>query len=145
MEKTRKMKSNTTMEKDLDNYYKQIAKALPAGGRKALLPGIREGVEAYLAENPDATMDDVIAYVGTPECIAGEYYANQDGREITEEIKVGKKILIMFLIAAVIIVLILVISVIFFLIGSSIIESRFVQYDGGVVSNPDLLPGYGFN
>ena len=30
------MKSNTTMEKDLDNYYKQIAKALPAGGRKAL-------------------------------------------------------------------------------------------------------------
>lgn len=88
------MKSNTTMEKDLDNYYKQIAKALPAGGRKALLPGIREGVEAYLAENPDATMDDVIAYVGTPECIAGEYYANQDGREITQKIKASRIILI---------------------------------------------------
>ena len=85
---------NKGIEKGLKKYYREVARALPRDGRKALLPGIREGVEAYLAENPEARLDDVIAYVGTPECIAGEYYANQDGREITQKIKASRIILI---------------------------------------------------
>lgn len=85
------MKNN--LEKELDKYYRQISKALPREGRNTLLPDIKAGVNAYLAENPEATIEDVVAYVGTPECIAGEYYANQDSTKITREIKASSVIL----------------------------------------------------
>ncbi len=84
-------------EKDIRQYLRNVAKALPPKGRKTLLPGIRSGVASYLAENPQATMEDVAAYVGTPECIANEYYANQDGRKITQEMRIGRKALLLFL------------------------------------------------
>ena len=64
------------MENDLEKFYKEIEKALPRDGRKTLLPDVKVGVNSYLAENPEATFDDVVSYVGTPECIANEYYAN---------------------------------------------------------------------
>ena len=81
------------IETDLKRHYKQIDKALPWEGRKDLLPGIKSGVNSYLAEHPEATIDDVIAYVGTPEDIAAEYYANQDGTKITKKIKASRLIL----------------------------------------------------
>ena len=94
MEKTRKMKSKNKMEKELKKFYKEIAKALPAEGRKTLIPGIQAGVESFLAENPDAAIEDVIAYVGTPVDIAGEYYATQEGAVITRKINLSRIILI---------------------------------------------------
>ena len=81
------------IETDLKRHYKQIDKALPWEGRKDLLPGIKSVVNSYLAEHPEATIDDVIAYVGTPEDIAAEYYANQDGTKITKKIKASRLIL----------------------------------------------------
>ena len=69
--------------KELKKYYKQIAKALPQEGRRTLLPDIKAGVNSYLAENPEAT----------PEDIAAEYYANQDGTKITKKIKASRLIL----------------------------------------------------
>jgi hypothetical protein len=86
------MKSD--MQKELREFYRGIAKALPRDGRKTLLPDIKAGVESYLSENPDATIDDVIGYVGTPEDISNEYYANQDGKAITRKINVSRIILI---------------------------------------------------
>ena len=85
---------NKGIEKGLKKYYREVARALPRDGRETLLPDIKAGVDSYLAENPEARLDDVIDYVGTPECIAGEYYANQDGTKITKKIKAGRIILI---------------------------------------------------
>jgi hypothetical protein len=70
------MKNNNAMENDLEKFYKEIEKALPRDGRKTLFPDVKAGVNSYLTENPEATFDDVVSYVGTPECIANEYYAN---------------------------------------------------------------------
>ncbi len=84
------------MRKDLKKYYRDIARALPPEGRKTLLSGIRSGVASYLAENPQATLEDVAAYVGTPECIANDYYANQDGRKITRKINASRRRLTVF-------------------------------------------------
>jgi Predicted membrane protein len=109
VEKTLQMKSDNKdaqMNKVLDNYFDRIAKALPRKGRKTLLPDIRAGVESYLAENPEAGIDDVVSYVGTPEDIAAEYYSNLDGGEITKEIKVGRKIAVIVLICLLIAALI---------------------------------------
>ena len=83
-------------EKDIRQYLRNVAKALPPKGRKTLLPGIRSGVASYLAEKPQATMEDVAAYVGTPECIANDYYANQDGRKITRKINASRRRLTVF-------------------------------------------------
>ena len=91
---------------EIETYFQQIAKALPREGRKTLLPDIRAGVESYLAENPEAGIDDVVSYVGTPEDIAAEYYSNLDGGEITKEIKVGRKIAVIVLICLLIAALI---------------------------------------
>ena len=87
-----KTKENS-IEKDIEKYFKEVSKALPQEGRKSLLPDIKAGVDSYLVENPGATIDDVISYVGTPECIANEYYANQEGTKITREIKTSRLIL----------------------------------------------------
>lgn len=97
VEKTRQMKSKENQrEKDIRQYLRNVAKALPPEGRKTLLPGIRSGVASYLAEKPQATMEDVAAYVGTPECIANDYYANQDGRKITRKINASRRRLTVF-------------------------------------------------
>ena len=85
------------MRKDLKKYYREIARALPPEGRKTLLPGIRSGVASYLAENPQATLEDVASFVGTPEGIANDYYyANQDGRKITRKINASRRRLTVF-------------------------------------------------
>lgn len=94
------------VQTEIETYFQQIAKALPREGRKTLLPDIRAGVESYLAENPEAGIDDVVSYVGTPEDIAAEYYSNLDGGEITKEIKVGRKIAVIVLICLLIAALI---------------------------------------
>ena len=94
------------VQTEIETSFQQIAKALPREGRKTLLPDIRAGVESYLAENPEAGIDDVVSYVGTPEDIAAEYYSNLDGGEITKEIKVGRKIAVIVLICLLIAALI---------------------------------------
>lgn len=97
VEKTRQMKSKENQrEKDIRQYLRNVAKALPPEGRKTLLSDIRSGVASYLAEKPQATMEDVAAYVGTPECIANDYYANQDGRKITRKINASRRRLTVF-------------------------------------------------
>ena len=59
MEKTLKMKSKENdVQTEIETYFQQIAKALPREGRKTLLPDIRAGVESYLAENPEAGIDE---------------------------------------------------------------------------------------
>ena len=97
-------------------------------------------MDSYLAENPDAAIDDVIAYVGTPECIANEYYANQDGRELTKEMKVGKKIWLMMGIFALSVVLILAAAAITFKFFDRLFEERFVEYTVDLVSVSDAAP-----
>ena len=94
------------VQTEIETYFQQIAKALPREGRKTLLPDIRAGVESYLAENPEAGIDDVVSYVGTPEDIAAEYYSNLDGGEITGEMKIGRKIAVIVLICLLIAALI---------------------------------------
>ena len=125
------------IETDLKRHYKQIDKALPWEGRKDLLPGIKSGVNSYLAEHPEATIDDVIAYVGTPEDIAAEYYANQDGGNITKKIRIGWKIVIIVLICLLIAELIFAAVIVTDMIISG--NGYFVT-ETFVVSTSDVTP-----
>ena len=125
------------IETDLKRHYKQIDKALPWEGRKDLLPGIKSVVNSYLAEHPEATIDDVIAYVGTPEDIAAEYYANQDGGNITKKIRIGWKIVIIVLICLLIAALIFAAVIVTDMIISG--NGYFVT-ETFVVSTSDVTP-----
>lgn len=145
MEKTLQMKSDNKdaqMNKVLDNYFDRIAKALPRKGRKTLLPDIKDGVESYLAENPDATVDDVIAYVGTPEDIVSEYYANLDGREISKEIKIGRKLVIILLLFLLALAVIFGITLAAMLVYNYCFPHEMIDLGTvKVITNSDLYPG----
>lgn len=129
-----------SIEKEIEAYYKKIAKALPREGQKALLPGIRAGVESYLSENPGATMDDVISYVGTPEDISNEYYATRDGKAITEEIKVGRKLLWVILISLFVVIFVFALALLIAFVYWNVVDHGFVEYTLEVASQSDLMP-----
>lgn len=103
------MKNN--LKKELDKYYHDISKALPRNRKKEFLTDIKNGVNSYLADNPEATIDDVITFIGEPKDIADEYYANETGEEITKGIKIGKKIVFSVIIVLVIAIIIYIIAI----------------------------------
>ncbi len=132
------------MKTDLQKYYKQISKALPRRGRKTLIPDIKASVNSYLAEHPDATFEDVVSYVGTPECIANEYYANQDSTKITKKIQ-SSRLILRVVISIVLFVLAIFIGLMIYII-IDVIRSTPTYYDEvlevGIpfeVSDTDLL------
>ena len=132
--------SNNDIEKELNEFYKKISKVLPQDGRKTLLPDIKTGVDSYLVENPEATIDDVISYVGTPECIANEYYANQDGKQLTKEIKIGKKILMIVAMSMLLAALIFAAAVFTSYVFHNYFDHGFIEYEVDVISCADITP-----
>ena len=129
-----------SIEKETEAYYKKIAKALPREGQKALLPGIRAGVESFLSENPGATMEDVIAYVGTPEEISNDFSANRDGKAITEEIKVGGKLVWVILISLFVVIFVFAVVLLIAFVYWNVVDHGFVEYTLEVASQGDLMP-----
>ena len=51
---------------------KQVKKNCPFSFRKRLIPELESHLSDYLEANPDKTLEDVIAYLGSPEKIADE-------------------------------------------------------------------------
>ena len=141
MEKTLKMKSKENdVQTEIETYFQQISKALPREGRKTLLPDIRAGVESYLAENPEAGIDDVVSYVGTPEDIAAEYYSNLDGGEITGEMKIGRKIVVIILLFVLAAAVIFGITLAIMLIYNNCFEHKMIKISSEVITGSDLSP-----
>ena len=109
MGKTQQMKDN--FEKELKKYYHDISKALPRERKKEFLADIKKSVNSYLANNPEATIDDVITFIGNPKDIADEFYANETGEKITKELKFGKKIVFGVIIVLILAFIIYIIAI----------------------------------
>ena len=94
--------------------------------------------------NPDAveitTMEDVISYVGTPEEISNEYYANRDGKAITEEIKVGGKLVWVILISLFVVIFVFALALLIAFVYWNVVDHGFVEYTLEVASQSDLMP-----
>lgn len=81
--------------KKLQNYFREIKKELPCGGckRRKILRDLRQSVDDFLAENPEATYDRVVELFGTPQQIADSCVAEMPPREVQKKLKIKRWII----------------------------------------------------
>lgn len=91
-------------EKALKQYYSEISKAIVCTGRqkKVFMSQLQGDIDAYLNENPDATLEEIKNCFGSAETIAQSFILNSDSAEIKRKLDV-KKCIVIVLIAALLI------------------------------------------
>lgn len=80
---------------DLKQYYRQIQRALPCNGnyKKRLIRELKESVDSYLKEHPDADIKAVETRFGSPEQIAAACSTEMDTSEIVNNYRLRKWII----------------------------------------------------
>ena len=79
----------------LKRYYRNIRKDLPCSYKmkKRIMQQIRESVDQFLEQNPDADVDAVQLHFGEPQTIALSYIEDQDAPELLRKMRIKKKVL----------------------------------------------------
>lgn len=82
------------MHSELNMYYKQIRQALPGNvfNRRRIMAGIKNGIEEYRLQNPDADMAQIKAHFGSPEQIAAAYIEEQSTGQLLKALHIRHKI-----------------------------------------------------
>ena len=81
----------------LKRYIRGISDGLPYSmrARKQILSQIRESIDDYLRENPEADLATVQAHFGTPQEIAASFVNEQDASTLLHKMSIKKKVLVM--------------------------------------------------
>ena len=81
----------------LKQYYRSIRGELPCswGQRSRILRQIRESVDNYLEENPDADFAAIEAHFGNAQTIASSYIDAQDAPELLRKMRIKKRVIAM--------------------------------------------------
>lgn len=79
----------------LKQYYRNIRSELPCswGQRNRILRQIRESVDNYLEENPDADFAAIEAHFGNAQTIASSYIDVQDAPELLRKMRIKKRVI----------------------------------------------------
>lgn len=101
-------------DKELKNYYLQINCRVLCDHKqkKEFLCQLKENVEEYISEVPDATIEEIEKAFGTPEKIAESFMVNADSIKIKKQIQAKKILAFAVVIALVIYAIFVVISLI---------------------------------
>ncbi len=96
------MIENNKLEQELKVFFKELHGLLLGSDeeKQAICAGVRESIDEYLDTHPDASMEDVIERIGTPEEIANSDQYSMG--EVAVRQKIKKKKLIAFVICSVI-------------------------------------------
>lgn len=88
----------SVQKKQLSRYYRQIKANLPCTGimKRQLLARIKDSIDTYLVDHPNATMDEIITQFGAPQEIATACLEEMDPKKISADLKIRKKILFIF-------------------------------------------------
>ena len=80
----------------LKRYIRSISDALPCSMRtkKQIVSQIRESIDDYLKEKPEADLTMVQAHFGTPLEIAASYVNEQDTSALLHKMSIKKKVLV---------------------------------------------------
>lgn len=72
------------MTDEILNYHRQVKKKLdcPKSMRERFLADTRRMTDDFLAENPDATLDEVKSAIGEPEELASMFFESVDGEVV---------------------------------------------------------------
>ena len=115
-----------SLEKELKKYYTGIRRELycDTEAKKRILAAIKENVEAYLEEHPEATFENVQDRFGTPKQIATSYLEELEMPELIGKLKVRRTIVTAICTALGLVVLLWAVVVVIALIDS-------IQQSGG--------------
>ena len=82
----------------LKRYIRSISNALPCSGKtkKQIVSQIRESIDGYLLENPEADLATLQAHFGTPQQIASSYVDSQETSALLRKMRTRKYILSIF-------------------------------------------------
>jgi uncharacterized membrane protein len=82
----------TDINKQSREYIKTVRNQmlLPSKTKKRALYDLSSGVEEYIQNNPDASIDDLTTHFGNPKTVVGEYILSLDQDELTAEIRKSK-------------------------------------------------------
>ncbi|MBR6567336.1 MAG: hypothetical protein IKK60_01645 [Clostridia bacterium] len=105
---------NKITDRELKEYYSRINAAVLCDRRqkKEFLYQLKENVQEFISDTPDATMEDIEKAFGTPESISGSFIENTDSLKIRKQVQLKKALIISVVIALIIYALFVVISLI---------------------------------
>lgn len=111
----------------LKQYYRSIRGELPCswGQRSRILRQIRENVDNYLEENPDADFAAIEAHFGNAQAIASSYIDAQDAPELLRKMRIKKRVIAIVAGAMAVVLLIWGVAVVW-----AMVEAK-GSYDGG--------------
>lgn len=77
-------------------YIRSVSDTLSCSrkAKKQIVSRIRDGVEDYLLQNPDADFEMIQAYFGTPQEIAASYVNEEDAARLLKKMSIKKKVLV---------------------------------------------------
>lgn len=106
------MSKVTTTE--LNSYFSEISDSLvcPEKQKKEFIESLRGDVEAFIEENTEADINEVVAFFGSAETISRSFMENSDPKAIAKRLKMKKYILAAVIVALVLYALFVVISLI---------------------------------
>ena len=90
----------------IGKYLKQRASTLPRKKTEVMSKELLDDIMSFVAENPNATMKDIVSDFGTPEEYENQLYENESDHEV-EKIKQRVKFRKIILIAAILMVTII--------------------------------------
>lgn len=77
-------------------YIRTISDALSCSGKtkKRIVSQIRDSVDDYMLQNPDADFEMIQTHFGTPQEIAASYVDEQDASRLLKKMSIKKKVLV---------------------------------------------------
>ena len=77
-------------------YIRSVSDTLSCTGKakNQIVSRIRDGVEDYLLQNPDADFEMIQTHFGTPQEIAASYVNEQDASVLVNKIRIKKKVVV---------------------------------------------------
>lgn len=80
-------------EKDVNAYCRRVRRALPCTRKQkaAITRKVRDSIEAFLEETPDADFEQVRGRFGEPETIAMAYIEDMGGKDILRSLQIRRK------------------------------------------------------
>lgn len=83
-----------TAERAARRYYRKVRSWLPGGKmRRYVMTQIRETVQEFVQEHPDADVAAIQAQLGTPQEIAAAYVENMETAAVLKSLRIRRRVL----------------------------------------------------
>lgn len=105
---------NNSKEKQLKEYYSEVSKALPCSvkQKKIFLAQLKNDVDTFLLDSPDASVEEIKLRFGTAQSIAESFIYSSDFTSLKKATDIKKILLIGVIVALAVYLAFVIISLI---------------------------------